>query len=252
MKFKKILGIDIGGSGIKGAPVNIKKGTLIGERYRIPTPDPATPDAVAEVIVQIIKHFKWEGPVGVGFPGVIQSGVVRTAANIDHAWLDLDAQKLFKKVTGLPVSVLNDADAAGLAEVKYGAGRKIKGAILLTTVGTGIGTSLFTRGKLFPNCELGHIIYNGMDAETWVSDAARKREALSWEEWAQRFNEYLLELERLFWPELIIIGGGVSKKDKKFSDFLSVKAKVVPATLLNEAGIIGAALSAKVNSDQIM
>jgi len=246
MKFKRILGIDIGGSGIKGAPVDIKTGKLTELRHRIPTPIPATPESVALIIKRIVEHFGWKGPVGCGFPAVVQNGIVKTAANIDKSWIGVNAQDLFTKTTGLPTIVLNDADAAGMAEVKYGAGRKFKGTILLVTVGTGIGSVVFSKGKLLPNTEFGHIILNGQDAELYASDAVRKNENLDWDVWAKRFDEYLHELERLLWPELIIIGGGVSKKKKKYADYLTVKSKVVAAKLQNEAGLIGAALAAKV------
>ena len=245
MKYKKVLGIDIGGSGVKGAIVNTKKGKLKTERFRIPTPKPATPDAVGEVIKQIVQHFKWEGPIGVGYPGVVQNGFARTAANVDDSWLDQNINKKFSKITGCPVHVVNDADAAGTGEMKFGAGRKNKGVVMLITVGTGLGTVMFSGGMLVPNLELGHVILRGDDAEKYASDAARKNEDLSWEEWAHRFNEYLERLEDLTWPDLIIIGGGASKKDDKFFQYLKSRAKVVPAELLNEAGIIGAAVAAK-------
>ncbi len=247
MKFKKILGIDFGGSGIKGAPVNTKTGEFEDKRHRIETPVPATHDAVAEVIAKIVVHFKWKGPVGVGFPAVVLNGVVKTAANIDKSWIETNAQELFTRKTGLPVYVVNDADAAGLAAVKFGAGKGYRGSVLMLTVGTGIGSAFFTNGRLLPNTELGHLILNGQDSEIYASDATRKKEKLDWKDWGKRFNEYLTEMERLFWPELIIIGGGVSKKMEKFSDQLTLKSKIVPAKLLNDAGIIGAALSTKVN-----
>jgi polyphosphate glucokinase len=245
MKLKKILGIDIGGSGIKGAIVHTKKGKLISKRHRIPTPQPSTPQSVAEVIKEIVDHFKWKGPVGVGFPGVIQQGVVRTAANVDDNWLDTNINKLFSKKTGCKVHVVNDADAAGMAEMKFGSGKGFHGVALLVTVGTGLGTVMFTNGVLMPNMEMGHIILRGDDAEKFASDAARKAENLDWEEWAGRFNEYLTRMEDLLWPDLIIIGGGASKKDQKFLPYLNTRARVIPATLLNEAGIIGAALTSK-------
>jgi polyphosphate glucokinase len=252
MKFKKILGIDIGGSGIKGAPVNTKTGNLIKARHRILTPEPATPEAVAVVIKELANHFKWKGPIGCGFPAVVQNGIVKTAANIDKSWINTDAMKLFSKITGLPVYVVNDADSAGIAEVKFGAGKKFKGTILLVTVGTGIGSVVFTRGKLLPNSEFGHINLNGQDAELYTSDAVRKTQGLEWDIWGKRFNEYLTEMEKLLWPELIIIGGGVSKKKNKFFEHLTVNAKVVPAKLLNEAGLVGAALAAKANKEYLM
>ena len=245
MKTRKILGIDIGGSGVKGAIVDTKKGKLITERYRIPTPQPATPEAVAEVLKKITKHFKWKGTVGAGFPGVIQQGIARTAANVDDSWIDKDLNKLFSKVTGCKVHVVNDADAAGMAEVKFGAGKGQKGTLMLITVGTGLGTVIFTNGKLVPNLELGHILLHGADAELYATDAARKRDELDWDTWAGRFNEYLLRIEELIWPDKIIIGGGASKKGDKFFHHLTTKAKVVPAQLMNEAGIVGAAMVSK-------
>jgi len=245
MKLKKILGIDIGGSGVKGAVVHTKKGILLTDRYRIPTPQPATPDAVAEVINKITKHFKWKGPVGVGFPGVIQQGIARTAANLNEAWIDRDLNKLFSEVTGCKVHVVNDADAAGMAESKFGAGKGVKGTVILITVGTGLGTVIFTNGRLVPNLELGHVILHGADAELYASDAARSNNELSWDVWAERFNEYLQRIEYLVWPDKIIIGGGASKKGEKFFPYLTTKAPVVPAKLKNEAGIVGAALVSK-------
>ena len=245
MKLRKILGIDIGGSGVKGAIVDTKKGELITERYRIPTPQPATPEAVAKVINKITKHFDWHGPVGAGFPGVIQQGVARTAANVDNSWIDKDLNKLFSKATGCNVHVVNDADAAGMAEVKFGAGQGKMGTLLLVTVGTGLGTVIFSNGELVPNLEMGHIILHGADAELYATDAARKKLDLDWDTWADRFNEYLLRMEELVWPDMIIIGGGVSKKEDKFSKHITTKAKVVPAKLMNEAGIVGAAMVSK-------
>jgi polyphosphate glucokinase len=245
MKYKKILGIDIGGSGIKGAIVDTKKGTLKTKRYRIVTPNPATPEAVGVVIKKIVDHFDWKGAIGAGYPGVVQNGVARTAANIDHAWINTNINALFSELTGCPVHVVNDADAAGYAEMKFGAGAGFKGVVALITVGTGLGTVMFTGGKLVPNLELGHIILHGDDAERYASDAARKADDLSWESWGKRFSEYLRRLEDLTWPDLIIIGGGASKKDDRFFSYLETRAKVVPAELLNEAGIIGAALAAK-------
>ena len=245
MKLKKILGIDIGGSGVKGAIVNTKKGELITDRYRIPTPQPSTPEAVAEVIKKITKHFKWDGPIGVGFPGVIQQGIARTAANVDKSWIEKDLNKLFSEATGCKVHVLNDADAAGMAEVKFGAGKGFKGTLMLITVGTGFGTVIFTNGHLVPNMEMGHIILHGADAELYATDAARKRHNLDWDTWAGRFNEYLMRIEELLWPDMIIIGGGASKKGDKFVPHLTTKAKIVPAQLMNEAGIVGAAMASK-------
>ena len=241
MKLKKILGIDIGGSGVKGAIVDTRKGILITERHRIPTPQPATPEAVAKVIKQIVKHFEWKGPVGAGFPGVIQQGVARTAANLDASWINQDLNTLFSKATGCQVHVVNDADAAGMAEMKFGAGKGVKGTVILITVGTGLGTVIFTNGKLVPNLELGHVILHGADAELYASDAARSNNQLDWDTWAGRFDEYLHRIEDLVWPDKIIIGGGASKKGEKFFPHLNTIAPVVPAKLMNEAGIVGAA-----------
>ena len=250
MKLREVLGIDFGGSGIKGAPVDTKKGKLLEKRYRIPTPVPATPNDVSEVIKEIIKHFNWKGPVGVAFPSVVQNGIIKTAANIDKSWIGVNASQLLFEKTGLKTVVLNDADAAGMAEMKFGAGKGRKGLILLVTVGTGIGTVLFTRGKLVPNTELGHVyLSSGMDAELFASDAARKNEKLDWNAWAKRFDVYLHEMNRLFWPEMIIIGGGVSKKKEQFLPLLTVETEVTTASTKNTAGIIGAALAAKANKE---
>lgn len=240
----EILGIDIGGSGIKGAPVDTETGELTGERYRLSTPEPPKPEPMAQTVAQIVSHFEWQGPVGCGFPSALQNGIVVTAANISKKWIGVNASELFSEITGCPVVVLNDADVAGIAEMTFGAGRGRNGVVLIVTIGTGLGTALFTQGKLLPNAELGHVELNGADAELWASDAARKRDHLSWKKWAQRFDVYLNYLESLFWPELFILGGGASKKFDKFGGRLTVQAEVVPAQLLNEAGIVGAALAA--------
>jgi len=245
MKKNVVLGIDIGGSGIKAAPVNINDGKMVDERHRITTPSPATPEEVAKVIAELVKHFKWKGLVGCGFPGVIQNGVARTAWNLDNEWLGVNINKVFTKATGEPVYVVNDADSAGLAEMKFGAGEGVRGLLLLCTIGTGLGSVLFNNGMLVPNTEFGHIEIKGMDAELYASDAARKEKDLSWEEWALRFNEYLAKLEFLLSPDLIILGGGASKKGDKFLQYLNLRTKVVTAELLNDAGIVGAALAGK-------
>ncbi len=247
MSSKQILGIDIGGSGIKGAPVDLKTGKLLRKDTVSQLPNLHHPKKLPKPLKDLVRYFKWKGPIGCGFPAIVQHGVVRSAANIDKSWINTDARKLFSEVTKLPVWVINDADAAGLAEVKLGAGAGFKGAILVLTIGTGIGSSLFIKGKLYPNTEFGHIEFKGMDAETYVSDAARKKENLGWEDWGTRLNEYISFLEFLTAPELIILGGGASKKLELFQSQLKLKAKVVPALFLNEAGIIGAAMAAKVN-----
>ena len=240
-----VLGIDVGGTGIKAAPVNLEKGVLLAERHRIVTPQPATPEAVALVIRHLVRHFQWKGPLGCGVPCVIKQGVAYTAANLDKRWIDTDVRRLLQRTTRCPVTVLNDADAAGLAEMHFGAGANHTGVVMMVTLGTGIGSSLFVDGRLVPNLELGHLIMRGKEAESRASDRARRVKNLSWKQWAKRVNEYLLYLEALLFPDLIIIGGGASKDHEKFLHRLKTRAKVVPAQLLNEAGIIGAALAAK-------
>lgn len=242
----EILGIDIGGSGIKGAPVDIKKGEMTAERFRIDTPQPSKPKAVAEVVGQIAKHFDWQGPIGCTFPAIVQHGVVWSAANVDREWIGTNGEELFKKSTGCPLLLLNDADAAGIAEFEFGAGRGQDGVVLIITLGTGIGSALFNRGVLVPNTELGHLEIRGKDAEERTSDRIRQEKDLSWEKWAERVNEYISYLEALFSPDLFVIGGGVSKKHDKFIPLLHTRAPVVPAQFFNDAGIIGAALAAQV------
>jgi polyphosphate glucokinase len=241
----EILGIDIGGSGIKGAPVDTESGALLAPRHRIRTPKPAKPRPVAKTVAEIVKHFDWQGPIGCGFPAVVQHGVTLTAANVHDKWIGKDVQALLSEQTGCPVQMINDADAAGLAEMALGAGRGRSGTVLVITIGTGLGTALFTNGELVPNTEFGHIEIKGKEAEKWASDATRKRKNLSWKKWSRRLDQYLRTLESLVWPDLIILGGGVSKKHQKFIPRLSVQAEVVPAQLLNEAGIVGAALAAR-------
>lgn len=237
------LGVDIGGTGIKGAPVDTASGRLLAERFRLQTPHPATPQAVTNVISEIANHFDWQGPVGCGFPAVIRGGIVHTAVNVDATWVGTDAQTLFEQDMGYRCIVANDADVAGLAEMRFGAGRGRDGVVLVVTLGTGIGSALFFSGQLVPNTELGHIELKGMEAELWAADSARKREDLSWKKWAKRVDVFLQRMHDYFWPELIIVGGGVSKKHEKFLPLLTVEAEVVPAQLRNEAGIVGAALA---------
>ena len=238
-----VFGIDVGGSGIKGAPVHTETGELLAERVRIKTPRPATPEAIVGTAAEVVRHSDWDGPVGCGFPAVIKGGVVRTAANIDKAAVGFDLQGRLGQELGNPVRVINDGDAAGLAEMRWGAGRGVEGVVLMLTLGTGIGTSLFVGGRLVPNTELGHIEIRGKDAEHRASDSARKRDDLSWREYAERLDEYLQRIEDLLWPDLIVIGGGISKKAEKFLPHLSARTRVVPAQMLNEAGIAGAALA---------
>ncbi|MDD5368423.1 MAG: ROK family protein [Anaerolineaceae bacterium] len=239
-----VLGIDIGGSGIKGAPVDITTGEMVQPRFRIPTPAPATPNDVAAAVLELTQHFQYNGPIGCGFPSVIIHGKAITAANIDQGWIGTDVAALFTAETGCQATVINDADAAGLAEMKFGAGKDYQnGVVILLTLGTGIGSAVFTDGCLVPNTEFGHLQVRGKDAEKRASDAVRQVKELSWQEWADRLNEYLQMMEQLFSPELIIIGGGVSKESKKFFPYLITEARVVPALLLNNAGIVGAALA---------
>jgi polyphosphate glucokinase len=238
------LGVDIGGTGIKGAPVDTDTGELVADRHRILTPHPATPAAVAGVVAEVAKHFDWTGPMGATFPAVVKKGVTQTAANVDPAWIGTDAAKVLSDATGAPVTVLNDADAAGMAEMEFGAGKGRKDTVIVVTLGTGIGSAVFVDGDLMPNTELGHLQIRGKDAERRASELVREDEQLSWKKWSKRLNEYFAALEALLWPDLIIIGGGVSKKSEKFLPLLMTRAEVVPAQLLNEAGIVGAAVAA--------
>lgn len=241
------LGIDVGGSGIKGAPVDLATGALLAERLRIETPQPSTPDAVAGVVAQVAKHFAktlGHGAIGVTVPAVVTQGVVRTAANIDHTWIGTDADALFTARLGRDVHVVNDADAAGVAEARFGAGRGAGGLVVVTTLGTGIGTALLLDAKLVPNSELGHLQIDGFDAESRAAESVREKEALSWEEWAERLQRFFSTIENLLWPALIVVGGGVSKKADKFLPLLRLRTPIVAAQLRNEAGIVGAAVLA--------
>lgn len=241
----RVLGIDIGGSGIKAAPVDLGTGRLTAERLRVPTPDPATPAAVGDVVRELVRQLRWRGSIGCAFPAVIRNGIACTASNIDASWIGTHVDKLLTRKTGRPVRVLNDADAAGLAEVHFGAARSKRGTILLLTIGTGIGSALIVDGRLVPNTELGQLRLHGDIAERRASDRARKRKDLSWKRWAHRLDEYLRHLELLFSPDLFILGGGVSRKHARFLHRLDTRARVVPARLRNEAGIIGAALGTR-------
>jgi polyphosphate glucokinase len=239
-----VLGIDIGGSGVKGAPVDTATGRLMAERQKLATPQPATPEAIAKVVGQLVSSFEWTAPVGITFPGVVVEGVVQTAANVDPSWIGVDAVKLFGSEAKVSVTVLNDADAAGVAEMRFGAGQGVTGTVLLLTLGTGIGSALFTDGVLVPNTEFGHIQIRGKDAEKRASEHAKDEHDLSWGDWAGRVDEYLAHMDALLSPGLIIIGGGVSRKSDKFLPLLTgIRAKVVPAALQNDAGIVGAAMT---------
>ncbi|MDV9191319.1 ROK family protein [Streptomyces sp. SR27] len=242
-----VFGVDIGGSGIKGAPVDLERGALTEERHKVLTPQPATPDGVAGCVVEVVERFGWTGPVGVTFPGVVTGSTIRTAANVDKSWIGVDAGTLLsERLGGLPVTVLNDADAAGIAEMTFGAGRGRKGTVILLTLGTGIGSALFVDGRLVPNTELGHLELKGHDAETRASTKAKEDEDLTWEHWAtRRLRKYLAHVEMLFSPELFIIGGGVSRKADKFLPLIEdIRAEIVPAELQNNAGIVGAGMAA--------
>jgi polyphosphate glucokinase len=238
----KALGIDIGGSGIKGAPVDIERGVLLAERIRIKTPKGAKPNPVAEVVADIAKAFDWTGPVGVGFPAPIKHGVAMMAANVSDKWVGINAEELLWSVTGCSCRVGNDADVAGMAEMAFGAGKGQMGTVIMVTLGTGIGTAIFYNGHLLPNTEFGHLQIKGRDAEHRASDAARQRDDLSWKKFAKRLNVYLNELDKLFWPDLFIIGGGISKQHEKYLPLLNLQTRIAPAQFQNEAGIVGAAL----------
>lgn len=237
-----ILGIDVGASGMKGALVNLETGKLSGERIRVPTPQPSTPEAMAGAFAEIVHFFNYKGVVGCGFPSIVKNGVSQSAANIDPAWVNTNIEEVFGKAAGVRVFATNDADAAGMAEMRYGVGRKEEGLVILITIGTGLGSAIFWKGIMLPNTEMGHLIWkNGKIAEHYCSSGARERLKISRKEWADRFNEYLQHLELLFSPDLIILGGGESKFFEQFKSQLHLKGRVTPAKLLNNAGIIGAA-----------
>ena len=238
-------GIDIGGSGMKAAIVDLESGALIADRYRINTPQPATPEAMATVVTELVDHFEWQGPVGIALPSVVRHGVVHSAANIDASWIDVDAAALFGSVLGAPPHVLNDADAAGLAEMSFGAGRGRNGVVLVLTFGTGIGSGLFIDGRLVPNTELGHLEYHGDSIEKWAAASAKQREKLSWRKWAERVNVYLEIVDKLFSPDLVIMGGGASKSSEKWLPRIESRCEIAIAEFANSAGIIGAAMAAQ-------
>ncbi len=238
------VGVDIGGTGIKSAPVDLESGTLAAERIRILTPNPSTPDAVAAAVKEVLDEVNVPGPVGVTMPSVVTDGMIRTAANIDKSWIGVNAVHLLVQATGRAIAVMNDADAAGVAEMRYGSGVGRTGTVVMVTLGTGIGSAVFVNGTLVPNTELGHIHLHHGEAEDWAAESVRERDDLSWKEYAERLDDYLNLLQRLFWPELIIIGGGGSKKADRFLSLLNVGTEVVQARMQNEAGIIGAAMLA--------
>jgi polyphosphate glucokinase len=238
------LGIDIGGSGIKAAPVDVDTGRLLADRQKFETPRPALPDALAGIVKELVATFSWSGPVGITFPGVVIDGVTRTAANLDPAWIGLDAASLFGRAVGNSVTMLNDADAAGVAEMTFGAGLGEQGTVLMLTFGTGIGSALFKRGILVPNTEFGHIELHGEDAEKRASERAKVQHDLSWGKWAGNVEAYMRHIERVLWPNLFIVGGGVSRQaDKWVPRLTGISARIVPAALQNDAGIVGAAMA---------
>ncbi len=236
----KGFGIDIGGTGIKGALVDLEQGVLAGERVRIPTPQPATVPAVLDTVAAVVEQAGWSGPVGCTFPGIVRHGVVGSAANVDDSWIGTDLAAQLSERLGHPATVLNDADAAGIAEMRFGAGRGVPGVVLIVTLGTGIGTALFIDGRLVPNTELGHLELDGYDAEKRAASSVKTKEGLSFKEWSERLQRYFSHVEMLLSPDLIIVGGGVSKKSEKFLPRLSLQAPIVPAQLLNQSGIVGA------------
>lgn len=242
----QILGIDVGGTGIKAAIVETTEGRLLSERIALGTPRPATPQAVGKTMLTLVEQLRWSGPAGVGFPAAIQHGIARTASNIDKSFIGLPTAEFFSTQIGCPAYVVNDADAAGMAEVRFGAGRNVPGVILVVTIGTGLGTALFSDGKLLPNTELGHILLeNGLEAERYASEAVRVTRNLKWKEWGKRFDSYLTAMEKLLWPDLIILGGGISRKLERFAPLITIRTPVVAASFLNQAGIVGAALFAE-------
>lgn len=238
------LGIDIGGSALKGAPVDTHTGLILAEPLRIPTPNQLNPKEMGESIARLAAHFEWNGSIGVGFPGVVHGPMIQTSANLHPDFIGLDAGALFQNITGKKVTLVNDADAAGLAEATFGAGRGAKGTVLLLTFGTGVGSALFIDGKLYPNSEFGHLKHDNESWEKFISGAAKERRALSYQDWAQEVSVYLGELENILWPELIIAGGGISADHDKWFPHLKIRTKIVPAQFLNDAGIVGSALYA--------
>ncbi|MCL6265100.1 polyphosphate--glucose phosphotransferase [Flagellimonas myxillae] len=240
----EILGIDIGGSGIKGALVNAETGEMVSERHRIPTPEGRKPNDMAAVVRQIVDHFNYEGPVGCGFPTIVKNGVCTSAGNLHPSWVGVNIDELFTQATGHEFTVLNDADAAGYASMNYGVGKGRKGLVIMITIGTGLGSGAFYNGILLPNFELGQIPYKKFKKiEHWAAASAKERENLSFEKWGKRFNKFLHYVELITAPDLIIVGGGTSKKWKEFSHLITIETEVVKAELMNHAGIIGPAVA---------
>lgn len=241
----EILGIDVGGSGMKGGLVNIETGEMISERHRIPTPVPRTPEAMSDVIAEIVKHFDYKGKVGCGFPTVIKKGVCKSPGNLDPSWLGVNIENLFEEKTGLDFTVVNDADIAGYASMEYGIGKGVEGLVIMITIGTGLGSGAFYDGKLIPNFELGQIPYKKYKKiELWAAASAKEREGLSYKKWGKRFNKFLKYVDLIVAPDLILLGGGTSKDFEEFKEYITIETPVLPAELQNHAGIIGAAAAA--------
>ena len=245
MNEHQYLGIDVGGTGIKAALVDTTNGVLLTEKHRELTPQPSEPKVIAKLIDNIVKKFQYEGPIGCGFPSIIHHGVAKSAANIDKKWINVNIEKILQKTSGHRYYAVNDADAAGLAEVAFGHGKGLLGTVIVLTIGTGIGSGMFYDGKLVPNTEFGHLFYKDSVFEKYISNNARKKEDLSWEAWGKRFNSYLVHLEKLFSPDLIVLGGGASKKFDRYQEFLDLDTKVIPAKYQNDAGVLGAAMYAE-------
>ncbi len=248
--LRRGFGVDVGGSGIKGGIVDLDSGTLIGERFKLPTPQPSTPEAVTKTVAAVVREFGWTGPLGVTYPGVVTNGIVRTAANVDKGWIGTNAVDIIStELGGAPVTVLNDADAAGLAEERFGAGKDKSGVIVLLTFGTGIGSAVIHNGVLLPNTEFGHLEVDGKEAEHRAASSVKERKEWSYERWSQEVTKVLVAIENAIWPDLFIAGGGISRKADKWIPLLKNRTPVVAATLLNEAGIVGAALAASASAD---
>jgi len=243
MQDSKILGVDVGASGIKAAIIDVQTGELLTERFRLPTPKPSTPAAMADAFAELVRNFDWQGLIGCGFPTLVRDGISISASNLDDSWTGQNVEEIFSSVTNCPVKVLNDADAAGMAEMRFGKGKDIYGTLIFITIGTGLGSALFIDRKIVPNTEFGQLYLKGQEniAEQYAANSAKERDNLSWEEWAKRFDEYLHHLDLLFSPNLILLGGGTSKYFNEYSHFFTVQTPVQPAQLLNSAGMIGAA-----------
>ncbi len=248
----EVLGIDVGGSGIKGAMVHMETGEMLSPRFRIPTPPSRTPEAMAGVVAQIVRHFDYKGPVGCGFPSVIKHGICKSQGNLDKAWVNQNVETLFEQATGNDFTVINDADAAGYAAMNYGVGRGMKGFVVMITIGTGLGSGAFLDGRLIPNMELGQIPYKKYEKiETWAAASAKEREGLSYRKWGKRFNKFLKLVELIAAPDTIILGGGTSKDYDLFKDYITIETPVIAAGLQNDAGIIGAATACLVNHPEL-